>query len=318
MKKKVSVLLVANDANTNDQDDGDFESNSVDFSFLDDDYEISLEYLTIQNHKSIIDGIDSEGYAGECVVQYLHDNKRIYSGCSPRNYKWKKSDIRKFDVSSPGSVLIEQGDDVSGLTEKDFSHMSYPFIVKPDYNGGSMGITDKSRVYGIDDLKTQLELSLKTYPSVIVEEFITGREFTALVCENPSDRQNPLVLEPMECVFHGSETFKHYNLKWIDWQTIRYEVIADKTLEERIMNFTRDLFITMDIDGYVRFDLRMNGENILYVNDVNPYCGLYFPPDLYGSADLIIVNSKKTDHRKFTEHLFDCALRRQATGVLSR
>ncbi len=314
LKKTVTVLLVAN---------REYNSVSVDFSFLNNDYEVRFEYLTIDNHRQIIDsidresyiinlcdGIDSEGQAGECVVNYLHEQNRIYTGCSPRNYQWKKSDIKKYNVSTPAYLIIERGCDPAGLSEQDVSHMRYPVIVKPDYNGGSMGITEKSRVDNLEDMKKQLAETLEKFPSAIAEEFIAGREFTALVCENPSDLNDPLVLEPMECVFSGSETFKHYNLKWIDWRTIAYNPIEDPELERRIMDFVRNLFLEMDIDGYVRFDLRMDINNNLYVCDVNPYCGLYYPPDQYGSADLIIVNSKKTNHRAFTDHIMFCAVQR--------
>ncbi len=314
LKKIVTVLLVAN---------REYNSVSVDFSFLNGDYEVRFEYLTIENHRQIIDsierdsyiinlcdGIDSEGHAGECVVEYLHGQNRIYTGCSPRNYQWKKSDIKKYKVSTPAYLVFECGYNPAMLTEKDVSHMRFPLIVKPDYNGGSMGITEKSKVDNLEDLKKQIAETLENYPSVIAEEFIAGREFTALVCENPSDVNDPLVLEPVECVFGGMETFKHYNLKWVDWRTIEYNAVKDPALERRIIDFTRNLFIDMDIDGYVRFDLRMDGDNNLYVCDVNPYCGLYYPPDQYGSADLIIVNSKKTNHRAFTDHILRCAVQR--------
>ena len=93
-KQQVYVLLISNELNDNTIEDGSYESNSVDFSFLDSKYAVKLEYLTIENYKSVIDsiaetayiinlcdGMDIDGRPGECVVKYLDENRRIYIGC---------------------------------------------------------------------------------------------------------------------------------------------------------------------------------------------------------------------------------------------
>lgn len=320
MKEQLYVLLVHYDLLKSTEKECDYDCNGVDLSFLNKKYDVVLKYLTMENYKTVIDsinkdsiilnlcdGMDSEGVPGECVVSYLHDQKRLYTGSSPINYQWKKSDIKKYNVSTPKYLLFDRTNDINKLQEEDFKHMKYPFILKPDYNGGSSGITNKSCVYNFRDTIEQLNLTLKEYPSVLIEEFIIGREFTVLVSENYENKYEPLVLEPLECVFTGKENFKHYDLKWYDWETILYKQVVNKELENKIMNFSKNLFVNMKIDGYVRFDLRMDVNDTLYVNDVNPYCGLYFPPESYGSADLILKNSKITNHYEFTEHLINCA-----------
>ncbi len=47
-----------------------------------------------------------------------------------------------------------------------------------------------------------------------------GREFTVLVAENPEDELNPIVFQPVECVFAEGESFKHFDLKWVDYGNI--------------------------------------------------------------------------------------------------
>jgi D-alanine-D-alanine ligase len=42
---------------------------------------------------------------------------------------------------------------------------------------------------------------VRGYGGALVEEFITGREFTVLVVENPADPQRPQALVPVECSF---------------------------------------------------------------------------------------------------------------------
>ncbi len=60
------------------------------------------------------------------------------------------------------------------------------------------------------------------FGGALVEEFIEGREFTVLVSENPSDPSDPCVHMPVECVFGAGETFKHFDLKWRDYESMRW------------------------------------------------------------------------------------------------
>ena len=52
----------------------------------------------------------------------------------------------------------------------------------------------------------------------MVEEFIEGREFTCLVAENPDDPENPITFKPVEFIFPEGESFKHYDMKWVEYE----------------------------------------------------------------------------------------------------
>lgn len=56
-----------------------------------------------------------------------------------------------------------------------------------------------------------------------MEEFIAGREFTVLVTENPDPEllEHPISFLPVECKFGAGETFKHFDLKWRDFDSIK-------------------------------------------------------------------------------------------------
>lgn len=57
------------------------------------------------------------------------------------------------------------------------------------------------------------------YSGALIEEFIEGKEFSALVIENWQDKNNPFVL-PVECKFQNNESFKHFDLKWKEYDNI--------------------------------------------------------------------------------------------------
>ena len=63
----------------------------------------------------------------------------------------------------------------------------------------------------------------------------------------------------------------------------------------------------------------MDASGRLFMLEINPNCSIFYPPDAFGSADLILSRSPGR-HRGFLDHLLDCALRRRdaarpTTGV---
>ena len=264
---------------------------------------------------NLCDGTSTDGNPGLQVVQLLEDRNLIYTGCSPKNYEYKKSTIKKFNVSTPKYILLDQ---TSVYDENTFNELKYPLIIKPDDGGGSDGITTKSKVHHYQELKVRVE-EMTQHEKILIEEFIEGREFTVLVSENADDSNHPYVLEPMECIFLNGETFKHYDLKWGTNNNMKYKSVDDVHLQSKIMNFCQNLYIIMGIDSYVRFDLRMDINGTLYVNDVNSYCALFYPADEpYGSADLILKNSKIMNHMSFIEENIKCAKKRYTSLFLKR
>lgn len=320
---KVIVLLLANDE---DDKDDIYRDNAVDFSFLQKNgnphnIEIELVYVTMANYEQTIrnfdresviinlcDGIDSDGYPGMCVVKLLEELKLTFTGCSSKNYEWRKSDIKKFKVSTPKHVLVTKN---SVITEELFAHLTYPLIAKPDYGAGSVGIEANCRVTTYQELEAVLPKLVEDFrDGVMVEEFIEGVEFTILACENYENKQDPIIFEPLACIFTNGYTFKHFFLKWKDFECIKWEIIENSELHDKIVNFCKETFVNCELDGYVRMDLRMNKDGQIFINDINPYCAVFYPPDIYGSADYILTKSKLMDHEKFVHHLFKCAEQR--------
>jgi hypothetical protein len=144
----------------------------------------------------------------------------------------------------------------------------------------------------------------------LIEEFIDGREYTVLVAENPDDPKRPHVYQPIEFIFPPGETFKHFTLKWIDWEGMRAEPVADQVLAERLMEAGRKLFIGLKGVSFGRCDMRVNEAGEIFVLEINPNCGIFYALDEPGSADLILINDPE-GHRGFLERIIKAALARQ-------
>ncbi|MEZ4636515.1 MAG: SET domain-containing protein-lysine N-methyltransferase [Caldilineaceae bacterium] len=81
------------------------------------------------------------------------------------------------------------------------------------------------------------------FGQALIEEFIEGREFTALVAENVSDPMNPFAYQPVEFHFPPGETFKHFEMKWIDFRNMSGVAVTDPDISRRLQEMTRRLFV---------------------------------------------------------------------------
>lgn len=73
------------------------------------------------------------------------------------------------------------------------SNLQFPLFVKPARDGSSVGISAQSIVHNEAELRRQVKLVLYNYNQpALVEEFLSGREFTVAVLGRPDAPQNTL------------------------------------------------------------------------------------------------------------------------------
>jgi D-alanine-D-alanine ligase len=301
----------------------EFGTEETDLSFME-NYNINYVLVTSINYAEVIekipknnkiinlcDGVLETDEAGVNVIKELEKTKRHFIGTSSKKFLWLKSDIRQNNTECPQYILVNK----TNVNNFDFDkiNLKYPLFVKPNhYAGGSDGIIKESKVKNADELKIFVEKSLKIYDELIIEEYIDGKEFTVLVLQG---KNKPIVLEPIECIFDNGYEFKDYDLKWYLFNHLSYKQVNDNEIYNNLVKFSEDIFIKLELDGYVRFDIRMDQNKKLYLLDVNPYCGIFYPKEQYGSADFILENSKIMNHKEFVEYSFDVSKNRYDMNV---
>lgn len=144
-----------------------------------------------------------------------------------------------------------------------------------------------------------------------MEEFVDGREFTVLVAENAADPAHPLVYAPLECRFGRGHTFKHFELKWESFDDIAWEPVADAALRADIERLGAAAFVALGGVSYGRVDLRVTAAGEPRFLEMNPNCGLFYPPGQFGSADHILAQSPG-GHWAFITRLLHTAVARAA------
>jgi D-alanine--D-alanine ligase len=183
----------------------------------------------------------------------------------------------------------------------------YPVIVKPNQEGTSKGITDKSVC---DDERSAREIAaalIARYGQpALVEEYIFGRELTVGLL----GERRPRVLPPMEVVFLNAMERPVYDYACKqDWQRhVRYECPARLSKEElrAIERACRTTFTAVGCRDVARIDLRLTPEGRVYVIEVNPLPGL--TPDY---SDLcLIANGAKIEYRTLIGEILSGAIKR--------
>lgn len=141
-----------------------------------------------------------------------------------------------------------------------------PFIIKPEFSHGSVGIGPEAVVHardaaGLAGLLAAREAALGC--PCLAEAFIAGREFSVSVIQT---RQGPLALPPAQMRFSGptasGEAFLSYAAKWNE-KSAAYEQSnrAFPTDEPALLRALREAALSawrvFGLGGYARFDFRV-------------------------------------------------------------
>jgi len=264
---------------------------------------------------NLCDGAWDEDRAGAEVVDLLEKLQVPYTGADARFYDPSRADMKRVaiaeGINTPAWATAYALEDVQASVEQ--GGLEFPMLVKHHNSYSSIGLTRASKVHTVEDLLQQADIMIKDHGGCLIEEFVEGREFTVLVAENPDDRRSPIAYRAVECRFPAGEEFKHFDLKWHDYDGLAWVAVEDADLDARLRDMARKVFVGLNGRGFGRLDVRSNpsGSKLQFL-EINPNCGIFYPRGLFGSADEILAASEGTPeggHRAFSERLIQCALR---------
>ncbi|HUF14100.1 MAG TPA: hypothetical protein VMN78_13430 [Longimicrobiales bacterium] len=192
-----------------------------------------------------------------------------------------KEMFRARGVHTPDFVVLDTGTgfDVPG----DFA---LPAIVKPLFEGSSMGIAEASVCDTAAAVAARARHVVEAYgQAALVERFLPGREFTVAVLGNGAGaRALPIV----EIAFHalpaGAVPIYGYEAKWV-WDTTEeplqiFECPAelDATLARAIEVEALAAFHALGCRDWGRVDLRLDKQGEPHVIEINPLPGILPDP----------------------------------------
>jgi D-alanine-D-alanine ligase len=260
---------------------------------------------------NLLAGAWDEESPGIEVVQTLERMNVPFTGATSEFYEPSREAMKQvcsaWDIGYPPFVLARGEADV----ERALDTLRFPLIVKHPSSYSSIDLTRNSRVQTPFGLRLQARRIMAKYGAALIEEFIDGREFTVLVAENPDDLSCPVTYLPMEFTFPPGESFKHSDMKWVDFHEMKEYPVSDQALGDRLRKDSADFFLGIRGASFGRCDLRMDRDGALFMLEINPNCGVYYAPSDAGSADLALLNDP-AGHQGFTDLLIRSALARHA------
>lgn len=159
--------------------------------------------------------------------------------------------------------------------------LSFPLIVKPPQEDASIGITAASVVRDLNELFQRMDEIHREYNGpVLVERFIEGREFHVGILGNDRAEALPPAEVDMSAFRPDVPQVASWSAKWDEdhpeyaGTTTTFPTDLDPPVDELLRSTALAAFRALRLRDYARVDLRLDGDGVPHVLEVNPNCYL--------------------------------------------
>ena len=171
--------------------------------------------------------------------------------------------------------------------------LHFPLIVKPLCEDASLGIDNDAFVPNEGALRKQIQKIYQEYgQSVLVEEFIEGRELNVSILGNEDPQLLPISEIDFSSLPPGLPKICSYSAKWKEdsqefCHTVpRCPAVLSPEIEKEVLHVSLQAYQIMECRDYARVDIRLSHDEIPYVLEINAN------PDI--SPDAGIIRSAKS------------------------
>ncbi len=168
-----------------------------------------------------------------------------------------------------------------------FNSLHYPLLVKPLYEGSSIGIFDNSLVKTRQEMRQRVSWVLDRFREpALVEEFLSGREFTVAILGNGEEaRVLPIVELKFDSLPPGVNPIYSFEAKWI-WDVSSnpldiFECPASLSPELRseIERLCLEAYRILRCRDWCRIDVRLDANDRPHIIELNPLPGIIPRPE---------------------------------------
>ncbi|MCK9274936.1 MAG: hypothetical protein M0P57_07590 [Syntrophales bacterium] len=177
--------------------------------------------------------------------------------------------MRACGIRTPNYLIYE------GAASFNASHLTFPVILKPRFEDASIGIDQDSIYEDERHLRKNIQNHYARYGSLLVEEYIDGREFNVSLFGYPVPQVLPLTEIDFSHFPHTLYPIVGYKAKW-DTSSFEYthtpRLLSRETepsLAGEINKLAFDCFRLFGLRDYARVDIRATAHNKPYVLEVN-------------------------------------------------
>ena len=224
----------------------------------------------------------TESYAGDDtkdmnIAAYLDLLGRSYTGAGPhalylaQDKALAKKIFAFHGIKTPYFATSYRG-------KLDHSHdISFPLIVKPTSEDGSIGIDASSVVDSVKELMEKIHYIHEEFDApALIEEYIEGREIYASVLGNENAEVLPLVELDLSKLPEGTPRIAGTDVKW-EKETEAYKVTKAAPVEDlveatvkRLSDTALAAYQALKLRDYGRIDMRLSKKGEVFVIEANP------------------------------------------------
>ena len=214
---------------------------------------LSVDLVFLGLHGNIGENGTIQGFLDALGIIYTGSGPLSSAICMDKNIS--KIIAKNNGIMTPKWKLCD--------TVIDDAKMNYPVIVKPNGQGSTVGLRI---AHNESELKPALEYAFNYDNSVLVEEYIQGRELTVMLIDGKA--------QPV-CEIIPSHEFYDYECKYTAGMS---KYICPAEIDDNISNYVKkvseNLFDLIKCENYSRADFRMDDQNKFWFLEMNTLPGM--------------------------------------------
>ncbi|MCW4015888.1 MAG: ATP-grasp domain-containing protein [Candidatus Bathyarchaeota archaeon] len=205
-------------------------------------------------------------------IPYVGSNVLTTAICL--NKAWTKKALLYHDISTPKFYVCEN------IQQSQRINKGFPYLLKPNEEGSSIGITEENLVYDKTQLQIKLKHMINEYQQpILVEQFIEGREFsTGLLGRADEEPEVLSILEIDFSKFPEVGGVFGQRAKTVLDSLEHYVCPAQipQKLKDTLEQVSREIWYALGAKDFARIDFRMNSKGELFFLEINPLPGMDF------------------------------------------
>nr|AIA16848.1 Helix-turn-helix domain protein [uncultured bacterium] len=234
-----------------------------DFTLLDHGRKVRFDAVLVGIHGTPGEDGKLQGYFDLLNIPYTSCNAATSALTFNKRYTVAVAAFAGIHVARSMHLFRQQKPDLKLITEQ----LKLPYFVKPNNGGSSIGMSKVSRS---QDLEAAIEKAFKEDDQVLVEEFISGREFTIGVFRNKGEIMTLPITE-----VKSKKEFFDFEAKYtagLSEETTPAQV--DESVAEKVRAAARKVYQIFNCRGVVRIDFIYNEEaGAPYMLEINTVPG---------------------------------------------
>jgi len=274
----------------------EISSYNINFIFKEFTNHVQLEdFLKAEDPKNVVvfnwfEDVEEDSKKSFLVSELLDKLDLIYTGADSDGLKLAFDKEKTKRILSEASIRVPEYTIVNNTNHIDITNLSFPLIAKSAINHSSSNLSQENILYDMSQVENIIKILLsKGERSVMIEEFISGEEYTIPVWGNGEDANiiNICRIDFLDQSINNIQTEKSkVDYLSSDFENSPYSIEKKEKSETLKKIISKDVIKSYNILGfkdYGRFELRIRN-GISYIIDANANPSLSYGNSLFGSA----------------------------------